>query len=85
MKHGVVPRNIALAIASGLSFKAVDEKGNLFDGDRLFHEREIVKGFDHVMKAVCGLEDAEMPGLIRDYYERIRGGSVALEAVLSGG
>jgi mannitol-1-phosphate 5-dehydrogenase len=85
MKHGVAPRNIALAIASGLFFKAVDDKGKLFDGDRLFHESETVKGFDHVMKTVCGLEDAETLGLIRDYYERIREGSVTLEAVLSGG
>jgi mannitol-1-phosphate 5-dehydrogenase len=78
LKHGVAPPSIALAIASALSFKAVDEWGEMLDRDRLFHEREAGRGFDHVMKAVCRLENPEALRLIWKFFDGIRKGAVDL-------
>jgi mannitol-1-phosphate 5-dehydrogenase len=80
LKHRVEPKNIALAVASAFFFKAVDERGRMFESDRLFHEQEVSKGFDHVMSAVCRLEDAGALKLIRGFHDGIRKGVFSLGA-----
>jgi len=72
LKHSILPKNIALGLASAMFFKATDENGKRYANDIVFHEREISKGIEHVLKNVCKLENSEVINIIKDYYERIK-------------
>jgi len=70
-KHGILPRNIALGVACAMFFNATDEKGEMYENDRLFHEREVTEGIEHVLKYISKLEDKEIITLIKSYHNAI--------------
>jgi len=72
IKQGIIPKNISLGLASALFFKGVDENGKMYDNDILFHEREVSKGVDHVLKNICKLKSKKIIEIIRKYYEKIK-------------
>lgn len=74
IEEGIKPINIALGTASALLFRGVDEEGNLFPRDRIFHDKELSKGLDHVLENVCKLGDRGVKSLIQHFYNRIIGG-----------
>ncbi|MGQ9617093.1 MAG: mannitol-1-phosphate 5-dehydrogenase [Spirochaetota bacterium] len=83
IEQGIKPINIALGTASALLFRGVDEDGNLFPQDRVFHDRELSKGVNHVLENVSRLKNEDVKSLIRHYYSRIKGGARDIEALLS--
>jgi hypothetical protein len=64
-----------MAIACSFFFKGVDEEGNMYENDRVFHEREASRGLKHLLKTVCGIEDIRATRLIEDYYESLQRGN----------
>lgn len=64
LKHRIPPRHIALAIAAGFRFRATDERGELFDGDRLFHAELVRRGLPALLQTVCSLDSQRDRALI---------------------
>ena len=64
LKHRITPRYTALGIASAFMFRAMDEKGQMFDGDKKFVEEFESQGIDHILKNICGLNVNEYKELI---------------------
>jgi len=56
MKNKITPRYTALGIAAAFMFRAVDEKGSMFDGDIKFVEELRANGLDYMLKNACGLD-----------------------------
>ena len=73
--HEIMPKRIALALACALRFRGVDEGGNLYGNDRVFHEREMSRGVDHVLRRICGLTDERIISLIKGYHKELEGGN----------
>jgi mannitol-1-phosphate 5-dehydrogenase len=73
--HGIVAKRIALAVACSLHFRGVDGEGRMYEPDRLFHEREMPRGVDHVLREVCRLSDERIISLIERYHESLAGGN----------
>jgi mannitol-1-phosphate 5-dehydrogenase len=74
-KQDITPRCISLATACAFFFKAADEQGRPYENDLLFHERESSKGVEHILTAICGLDDAEIRTTIVQYFEAIYRGN----------
>jgi mannitol-1-phosphate 5-dehydrogenase len=74
LAHRVEPKAVALGVASAFFFRGVDEKGMMFESDRLFQEREASKGFDHVMKSVCGLQNPSALAVIGEHFAKLLAG-----------
>ncbi len=74
LKHGIIPEKISLGVASAMFFRAKDENGQMYENDRLFHEKEISKGINHVLKNICNLKNAEVCSLIERYYVMLNRG-----------
>ena len=53
-----------MGIAAAFFFRAVDEKGQLFENDRQFVEELRKNGIDHVLRDICGLNPGEHDGLL---------------------
>jgi len=71
MKHGIAPKHTALGIAAAFFFRAVDEKGDLFENDRKFVQQLERHGMDNILRDVCGLnydEHGELIALIKNAY-----------------
>jgi len=64
MKHGIAPKYTTLGIAAAFFFRAVDEKGDLFDNDGKFIEELEQHGMDHILQSICGLNSGEHEELI---------------------
>jgi mannitol-1-phosphate 5-dehydrogenase len=64
LKHHITPRYTALGIASAFMFRAIDEKGLMFDGDKKFVEDFESQGINHMLKNVCGLNANDHKELI---------------------
>ena len=74
-RHGIVPRRIDLAVACAFFFSAVDDEDNMYENDRVFHEKEVSQGVDHLFRKVCYIEDKETLSRIRGYYEALLRGN----------
>jgi len=83
LRQVIRPEHIALGTASALLFKAVDEEGNPFENDRVFHEREMSRGIDRVLRRVCSLEDTPIIALIKEYHAQIVQGNRDINDILS--
>ena len=71
MKHDITPKHTALGIAAAFFFRAVDEKGELFENDRKFVQQLEQNGMDSILRDVCGLnpdEHGELIALIKKSY-----------------
>ena len=66
-------------------FRAVGEDGRVFPRDGEFFDRELVRGIDHVLTSVCGLDDGEMRRTILSYHDGISRGTFDLERAARGG
>ena len=64
LKHHITPRYTALGIASAFMFRAIDEKGFMFDGDKKFVEDFESQGINYMLKNTCGLNANEHKELI---------------------
>jgi len=64
LKHRITPRYTALGVASAFMFRAVDEKGQMFENDKKFVEELEKQGMDSILKNVCGLDSNEHRELI---------------------
>lgn len=62
---------IARAVQAAINFRAGDEQGNLFPGDREFVEKEFSLGIDSILEKVCHL-NASVP-LEKAVIEEIKG------------
>jgi mannitol-1-phosphate 5-dehydrogenase len=82
IEQGVKPINIALGTASALFFMGVDDEGNMFPQDRVFHDKELSKGVEHVLSSVCKLGDRGVKSLILHFYNGIKGGERNIEVLL---
>jgi len=56
LKHKITPRYTALGIAAAFMFRAVDEGGNMFEGDKKFSEELEQNGIDYMLRNICGLD-----------------------------
>ena len=54
-KHGCPCDAIAEAVVAACEFRATDEFGNLFPGDKTFAEQEYPQGLEHILQQVCQL------------------------------
>jgi hypothetical protein len=54
-KHNLPCQNIAKSYVAGCSFRAVDERGELFPGDKEFSRKEWPKGIEGILKDVSNL------------------------------
>jgi mannitol-1-phosphate 5-dehydrogenase len=81
-KHGITASYITLGTASAMFFRAVDEKGGLFEGDARFHKQEMSRGADHVIKNICKLQ-GPTAAQIRELYEIIESGERNLTKLVS--
>jgi mannitol-1-phosphate 5-dehydrogenase len=73
-KNGIEAKNISFGIAASLFFKAVDENGKMYENDLLFHEKELTRGVEQVLKDICEL-DQRPSSLILKYYDLIVSGA----------
>jgi mannitol-1-phosphate 5-dehydrogenase len=76
IKHGIIPRYTALAIAAGFFFRATDEKGELFPKDSKFHADKEMYGINFILDNVCGLDpekDKTLMAKILEAYEFLCG------------
>jgi mannitol-1-phosphate 5-dehydrogenase len=64
MKNKITPRYTALGIAAAFMFRAVDEKGQMFENDKKFVEDLKNNGLDYTLKTICGLDAIEHKELI---------------------
>ncbi|UCB45214.1 MAG: mannitol-1-phosphate 5-dehydrogenase [Spirochaetota bacterium] len=71
LKHLVSVDNICLGIACALFFKAVDENGNMFEQDLMFHKKEVSRGVDHVLSHVCNIKDKDVVDNVKRYYSEL--------------
>lgn len=71
LKHDIFPKYIALGIACALFFEAVDDRDDMFEKDIAFHEKEVTKGIDHVLKNICKMENKAIKAIIKYYYDNI--------------
>ncbi len=78
LKHDIFPKHIALGIACALFFEAVDDRGEMFEKDIAFHEKEIPKGTDHVFKNICKMENKAIKEIIKYYYDNIIQGNLEI-------
>jgi len=69
-KHSVLVKNISLGVASSLFFKAVDEKGKMYEKDRVFHEKEISQGIEQVLTNISELGPGQR-ALVKQFYDLI--------------
>ena len=58
-KHELSCETIAQAYVAGCSFRAKDEKGELFPGDKEFSEKEWPKGIEGILKDVSNLSEKD--------------------------
>jgi mannitol-1-phosphate 5-dehydrogenase len=79
LKHSISVDFICLGVASALFFRAVDENGNMFEQDLQFHEREVSRGVDHVLKNICKIEEKEVVDIVKGYYHEIVKGEKEIE------
>jgi len=56
MKNKITPRYTALGIAAAFMFRAVDDKGSMFEDDAKFVEELRANGLDYMLKNACGLD-----------------------------
>jgi len=68
---GIEPRCIALGYACALFFKATDDEGKMFEGDRKFHEKEMPRGLDYVLEKISGIDKESIKSIIRSYYNKL--------------
>ncbi len=64
LKYRITPKYTALGIAGAFMFRAVDEKGQMFEDDRKFMEELESQGLDYMIKKYCGLNQNEHKELI---------------------
>lgn len=64
LKNHLTPRYTALGIAGAFMFRAVDEKGQMYENDRKFMDDLEKNGMDFMLKNVCGLVQSEYRELI---------------------
>lgn len=64
LKHRITPRYTALGIAGAFMFRAVDEKGQMFENDKKFMDELESQGLDYMIKKYCGLNQNEHKELI---------------------
>ena len=50
---------------AGMYFRAKDENGNLFEGDKSFAEHVSARGISVILKEVCGFEEKNHPQVFR--------------------
>ena len=75
LKHQIIPRHIAFAIAAGFLFRGTDERGALFERDIKFHKELDVRGIRDILNTVCGLhpqQQGDLIELIEHNYTRLR-------------
>lgn len=60
-RHGLPFDRIAESAISALFFRAADEHGKPFPGDKEFIENEMSKGIDHVLRNICRLSELRQP------------------------
>ena len=75
LKHQIIPRHIALAVAAGFLFRGTDERGALFDRDIKFHKELEHLGIQNILDTVCGLDTqlhSALIELIESNYTRLR-------------
>jgi mannitol-1-phosphate 5-dehydrogenase len=75
LSQDIVAKRIALALACALRFTGVDEAGNMFENDRIFHEREMSRGVEHILRRICRFTDERILSLIRGYHEELEEGN----------
>jgi len=71
-KHGVRSPCTALGAAAAVLFRGRDEKGKMYEKDRIFVEETYPHGIDFVLKEVCGLDlrrDGSLIDSIKKAYE----------------
>lgn len=55
-RHGLPYSSIAAAIRAAVKFRATDEHGIMYSGDRRFASQEAPKGLHRLLTEVCGLD-----------------------------
>lgn len=68
-KHGVPAPSTTLGAAAAIFFRAKDEKGELYEKDRVFVEEVYPRGIDCILKEVCGLNLEKEKGIIQGIKE----------------
>jgi len=69
LKHHIMPKYIAFAIAAGFRFRGKDESGELFERDGCFHLELERRGLPSLLETVCGLSP-QQDGVLRELIER---------------
>lgn len=64
LKNHITPRYTALGIAGAFMFRAVDEKGQMYENDRKFMDDLEKNGMDYMLNSVGGLNQSEHKELI---------------------
>jgi len=83
LRHGILPHHVALGVACAMFFQAKDEKGQVYESDREFHEREVFRGIEHVLKSISKLEDTEIINLVKKYYDTLKTGERNPQKILN--
>lgn len=73
-RHGCPCDAIAEAVIAACEFRAADEDGQLFQGDRTFVEQEYPRGLEHILTHVCRLsrDEALEAGVINEILDNYR-------------
>jgi len=74
VKHQVPAPCITLGVAAAMLFRGKDEKGKLFEKDRVFAEELSSNGIDFILKEICGLDferDKNLVDNIKEAYDFI--------------
>ena len=67
-KHGISAPCTTLGTAAAIMFRGRDEKGELYEKDRIFAE-EALRGIDYILKEICDLDPVGERVLIDDIKE----------------
>jgi len=73
-KHGVPAPCTTIGAAAAMLFRGKDEKGEMYEKDRIFSEETYPCGIDFILKEVCGLDfksDRKLIDNIKEAYESI--------------